>query len=464
VGGDTTGKQKHSGYSEFAYDVKSKLQLTSATTLTIAHQFLQQQDVPLYHKILLENFAINAFHPQQRMLSYARLQLTGHSAFLQQVEVTASWQNTIEGRDSRKNGSVILRKERDEVNTLGLTTNISSRFNTVWSANSGIEMYHDKVGSTRQDINEQNGIGKHLRGLYPDGAQYGNYSAYSLHRFSHNKWIADAGVRYNIFSITINDTTLGRINIQPSSLVYNASLLYKLATGHHVYASYNTGFRAPNVDDMGTLGIVDFRYEVPSYNLSPERSANVEAGYKMRRQKWAAAVSGYYMRLSNLVTRVKSEGEMISGYPVYRKVNTDKGYIHGFEAEVEYQVTSSWKASGNIAYVKGQSITRMEPLRRIPPLFGRVMSTYNKAKWFASAELQFAGKQDRLAQGDKEDNRIPASGTPGWQIVNCYAGYTFSNLRLNVGLQNLLNEDYRTHGSGINGVGRSAFLSATVNF
>ncbi len=131
---------------------------------------------------------------------------------------------------------------------------------------------------------------------------------------------------------------------------------------------------------------------------------------------------------------------------------------------MEYQLTSSWKASGNIAYAKGQSITRMEPLRRIPPLFGRVMSTYNKAKWFASAELQFAGKQHRLAQGDKDDNRIPAGGTPGWQIINCYAGYTFSDLRLNVGLQNLLNEDYRTHGSGINGVGRSAFLSATVSF
>jgi hypothetical protein len=28
----------------------------------------------------------------------------------------------------------------------------------------------------------------------------------------------------------------------------------------------------------------------------------------------------------------------------------------------------------------------------------------------------------------------------------------------------MLNEDYRTHGSGINGVGRSVWLSASIDF
>lgn len=462
IGGDTTGRQHHSGYNEFAFDAKSNMQLSNTAVLTVAHQFVRQQHVPVYHKILLENFAVNEFHPQQRVLSYARLNLTNNNKLWRNVGMTASWQNTIEGRDTRKNNSIVLRRERDEVNTIGFSTNVSSQLTGVWTANSGIELYHDKVRSSRNDVNLQNAQPNNLRGLYPDGARYGNYSAYSLHRLDFKKWIADAGIRYNRFAISLTDATLGVVNIRPSAFVYNASLLYKITPRHQVYTSFNTGLRAPNVDDMGTLGVVDFRYELPAYGLSPERSANFELGYKVREQKWAATVSGYYMHLNNLITRVKSEGEVIGGYPVYRKVNVEKANIYGVETQFEYNVSSAWKVGANAAYARGESISRKEPLRRIPPLFGRVLSTYTKDKWYVSADIQYATSQNRLAQGDKDDNRIPAGGTPGWQTVNAYTGYSLSRLRLNAGIQNILNEDYRTHGSGINGVGRSIWISATV--
>jgi outer membrane receptor protein involved in Fe transport len=114
---------------------------------------------------------------------------------------------------------------------------------------------------------------------------------------------------------------------------------------------------------------------------------------------------------------------------------------------------------GNIAHTHGQSLTKNEPLRRIPPFNGRLMSTYNRKKRFASAELLFASKQNRLAQGDKDDNRISKGGTKGWKVLNLYMGYEFGLLKCNLGLQNIFNEDYRTHGSGINGTGRSVLLS-----
>jgi outer membrane receptor protein involved in Fe transport len=76
-----------------------------------------------------------------------------------------------------------------------------------------------------------------------------------------------------------------------------------------------------------------------------------------------------------------------------------------------------------------------------------------------TAEFLFATKQDMLAAGDKSDNRIPTGGTPGWQVINLLAGYQLPSVKFNIGIQNILNEDYRTHGSGINGVGRSAWAS-----
>ncbi|HEX8460057.1 MAG TPA: TonB-dependent receptor, partial [Segetibacter sp.] len=369
---------------------------------------------------------------------------------------------SVEGRNSQKNGSNILRRERDEINTLGFTTDISSKFSDVWSANSGVELYNDNVNSTREDVSIQSAAKTILRGLYPNNSKSGNYSLYSLHHFAFNNWVVESGIRYNIFSISITDTTLGKVKITPSSFVYNASLLYKLTNSQSLYATYNTGYRAPNIDDMGTLGIVDFRYEVPTNNLAPEKSRNIEVGYKLQTGKWAATASAYYMHLDNLIARIKSEGEVISGYLVYRKENVEEGYIKGFETEVSFRPAIGWLFEGNIAYAYGQSITKNEPLRRVPPFHGRLLTSYNNTKLFASAELLFASKQNRLAQGDKDDNRIPKGGTPGWKVLNAYVGYQLKAVKFSLGLQNLFDEDYRTHGSGINGVGRSAGASVSM--
>ncbi|MEJ7769165.1 MAG: TonB-dependent receptor [Chitinophagaceae bacterium] len=464
IGGDTSGKQSPSGYKEFAFDAKVKLLVTPGAVLTISNQFLQQQHVPVYHKVRLENFQLNEFNPQLRMLNYAKLHIHKNSRLINEIEMIASWQKGSEGRNSRKNGTNVLRKERDDVNTLGFTTDIFSHINNNWSANSGIEVYHDKVGSKTRQSNTQSGAESLLRGLYPDNSAYGNYALYSLHHFTLNKWVLETGVRYNMFSISIRDTTLGKVKINPSSFVYNSSLLYKISQAQSVFLSFNTGFRAPNVDDMGTLGIVDFRYEIPASSLSPERSRNIELGYKVNTNKMVASLSGYYMHISNLITRVKVDGEIINGYQVYKKENLEAAYIKGFETAIDYQLLPGWHINGNVAYTFGQALTKNEPLRRIPPLNGRLLSSYANKRWTASGELLFASKQDRLAQGDKDDNRIPFGGTPGWNICNLYAGYEIKPVKINVGLQNIFNEDYRTHGSGINGVGRSAWVSLAVKF
>ena len=94
---------------------------------------------------------------------------------------------------------------------------------------------------------------------------------------------------------------------------------------------------------------------------------------------------------------------------------------------------------------------------------GRVLLAYQKGKWGLNVENLFAAKQSRLAKGDKDDNRIPAGGTPGWSILNLYGNYTFQKLSLYARVQNIFNQDYRTHGSGINGVGRSTSLGIQIS-
>lgn len=464
IGGDTTGRQSPSGYDEWGMDLNLKISLRKDMTLQVVSQLLLQQQVPVYHKVHLENYQLNEMDPQRRLFSYARLRKVNGRRIFRETELTFSLQDGKEGRNNQRNGSQILRMERDRVRTAGLTIDITSILSGNWTANSGIELYQDKVFSTREDINLSTAVAELKRGLYPDGSVYGNYSVYSLHHFNYGRWLLDAGVRFNQFTARITDTTLGKVQLNPAAFVYNAALLYKLNKTQSVYLSYSSGFRAPNIDDMGTLGIVDFRYEIPATGLQPEKSMQTELGYKIRGRKFSAAAAFFYMDIRNLITRVKDEGQVISGYPVYRKENTDAAFLRGTELSFSAQLTGKLEMKGGLAYTFGQSLTRQEPLRRIPPVNGRALVTYRNSAWFAAAEWQFAAAQKRLAQGDKEDNRIPLGGTPGWNLFNLYGGYKWKQVSFSVGLQNLLNEDYRTHGSGINGVGRSGWLSATLLF
>ncbi|MBZ5857643.1 TonB-dependent receptor plug domain-containing protein [Flavihumibacter profundi] len=462
IGGDTTGKQTPTAYDEMAWDARLKFGLSENTTLTIAHQFLQQNHVPVYHKVVLENYRINETNPQQRLLNYARLNINGKQSFAKQLCITASWQQTIEGRESSRNNSPVTRKEWDEVNTVGLTADLYSELAKNWTANSGIELYYDGVTSKRQDINETTGTVKELRGLYPTGSKYGNYSIYTLHHLSWKRFSAELGGRFNLFNIKLNDTSLGVVTLHPSTLVGNASVMYHLNDRHKVFVSLSNGFRAPNIDDMGTLGIVDFRYEVPTNDLRPEKSLNTELGYKFIAGKLEGTASVFNLQLKDLITRVRVGTDSINGYPVYQKENTERAEINGVEASLKYSPLSYFWVSANFAWQQGTNKTKGEPIRRIPPVYGRLMAGYTKNKWHAAAEWLLAGKQDRLAQGDMEDNRIPKGGTPGWNVVNLYGGYSWSFADLNLGLQNLLDEDYRTHGSGINGVGRSLWISLKI--
>lgn len=464
IGGDTTGRQQPSGYGEKAFDIKGKFLLGKKISLVLAHQTLQQDDVPVYHKIKLENFAVNKTSLQQRSLSYARLLVPAHTAWLKEMVVTASYQKGKEHRESRKLGNDLIRQEKDAVGTAGFTIDFLTEAKSWWQINSGVELYHDRVSSKSTDINSASNMATPKRGLYPNGAGYGNYSLYALNHFYFKAWTAEAGIRYNTFRIKLQDTTLGKVRLHPSSFVYNAGLLRRLDQHQNVFVNFSTGYRAPNIDDMGTLGIVDFRYEIPSASLQPEKSRHVEAGYRWNSTKFSVDAAFYFLRLRHLITRVKMEGEQINGYPVYQKENVEAAYVKGAEISAKLLLLPSLWLQGGLAYAYGQNTTRNEPLRRTPPFNGRMLLQYRRQHFHAAIEGAGAAAQQRLAKGDTEDNRIPKGGTPGWTVLNIYAGYQYRFLQINTGVTNLTNKDYRTHGSGINGMGRSVWCALAVQW
>jgi len=464
VGGDTTWRQTPSGYRELDVDLKGKIALSNSATLTLAHQNVRQNEVPIFHKVRLENFALNQFEPQRRALTYARLEQSLNRGVWKSLCITTSIQQTEEARESRKNGSTVLRFENDRVRSLGANAQISNVFGKHWSVNSGVEIYHDLVNSTRADTDQNTGATSSKRGLYPNDATMMSIAAFSLHEWDLAHWNITVAARWNTFVIQVEDEAIGTAKLSPSALVGNAAVLYKLNRHANLFASINTGFRAPNIDDLGTLGIVDFRFETPNYDLRPEHSTNYQIGYKLQINKLQGELYIYRNELRNLITRIKQDAQMMQGYPLYKKENAEQAFIQGIETAWTFAFARNWTAQGSFTYTYGQNVTAKEPMRRIPPVFGRFAVDYKPGIWSFGAEMFAAGKQDRLAKGDTEDNRIPKGGTPDWTALNLHAGYEWRFLSLRLTALNLFNQDYRTHGSGLNGYGRSVFATAAVRF
>jgi outer membrane receptor protein involved in Fe transport len=447
------GFQRPTGFDEQNILVHARQKLGQRIIWENLVQQNTQANVPVFHKVRLENFSLNEMTTQAYRRAFSRLTYQGTNALLDQVEFTASVQESVEKRSLQKKGSSTLRTENDAVQTLALIGQVKSRLSSTWTSSTGLESYMDAVQSTRLDQNGPKRVD--LRGLYPNNARYSTLSAFSLHEWSLKDVQVHMGVRYQHIVADLPDTTVGQSKISIGALVYDAGLSYAVGRNLTVFASVASGFRAPNLDDLGSLGIVDFRYELPAYNLKPEVSWNKNVGIRVHSPVWKSELVFFHSNLTNLITRIKT-ADVIQNYPVFLKENSVEAYMWGFEWGQQIRLGNRWSMANQVSYVYGQNVSQNEPLRRIPPLFGHVSVTYQVKKVQTTMLWQGAARQNRLSAGDRADNRMNPQGTPGWGILSLQMAYQLnSHLRVAMQGENLGHVLYRMHGSGIDGIGRS---------
>ena len=466
--GGNLGKEAPSSYQERAGDFKLKAKLGKQALLTLAYNGVFQSEVGRYDQVAQRGYQTYMFDPQNRQLAYARLQFGSRNPLLNLTKLTVSSQLSEEGRIKQREGSNIRSTEEDEVRTFSFVAETQSIIKDNWTAVSGIEWYRDKVFSSKieEDLNDRTSTIS--RGLYPDDSEAQNIAFFSSHNFRFNKFKLNAGVRFNLFDLDIQDETFGNTSVQPTAFVGNVSGYYQLESNHALTASINTGFRAPNINDLSSLGSFDSGVEVPTKDLSPERSLTYEVGYKTQGERWRINLALYYTQLFDLITRVKTTfqgSETLDGEPVFHKENTSRANISGIEFDGQYEIDDHFSLYGNITYTYGQDEEKDAPLRRIPPLNGRLgLQFQTNQNFYSRLEWWFAGKQDRLSGGDISDHRIADGGTPGWSTLNWSIGYQLKNLQLNGGWQNLFNSAYRIHGSGVDGAGSHGWIAVKYAF
>ena len=459
IAGGNLGKEAPSSYNELSLNIKNVHMLADSLLFTYNYQFVKQDDVDRFDQVNQRGYEYYKFDPQIRHLAYIKNEYYSGNKLAKKISMNISWQQSSETRLFKKRNDQNKITYKDEIDTWGTSLNVISQPQNNWIINTGAEYYFDIVQSNSSVTNLANNTISNRRGLYADDSKSHNFSVFTISNLELRDFNLGFGARYNIASLIISDDVFGKPNINPNAFTWDLSLTYKLTDYFRLNAQLNSAYRIPNINDVSSFGFFDYGIEVPNNKLLPERSLNYELGFKLNTPNIRTSLSLFRSNLKNLIDRVEAtyNGETtFNGEQIYKKVNMGEAYIEGIEFEIESQIINNFYIEKNITYTFGQNITKDEPMRRIPPLNGSLSILYYPTVYLdLKIQYLYAFKQNRLSSGDIDDHRIDDEGTPGWKVLNIYSNYKFGFFDLGLGINNLFNEAYRMHGSGIDGVGRS---------
>jgi hemoglobin/transferrin/lactoferrin receptor protein len=241
-----------------------------------------------------------------------------------------------------------------------------------------------------------------------------------------------------------------------------------------LYAGVAQAFRAPNLSDLTRLDTArSGELETPSPGLAPETFVSWEAGVKFAGQGFSAQAAYFRTDGTDVIIRTPT-GRVISGAAEVTKKNASNSRVEGVEAQVSYQVMPQVLlfADGMVidgeadAYPAANSPKVREPIDLLMPTSWRMGArwTATRQRLRIEALVEHADLQDELSSRDQADTqRIPPGGTPGYTIFGIRSEWQASSrLTLSLAVDNLTDENYRIHGSGVNEPGRNAILSLAV--
>jgi len=483
--GGSLGRQPFTNYSQYAGDLRFDLYRSATHQLTVALQHFEQEDVPRTDKFPDE---IRLFNPQQRDLAYIRWQ--GHDLntwLFDQFSFTASYQRNKEGTYRRKpptGGNYDLGEFN--VNTVGMSMIFGQDLGRLGTLTWGADWYHDDVTASRDRFDATTGqFVEELTPQFPDDSIYERTGAFLLWEMPITSALtAESGIRYTDIqagaSVALFDPTdplapAASTPISPAFAQWTATvgLTYELTEDINLVGSIAEGFRAPSLDELTSVSTnVNEGIDVPNPDLAPETSRSYEVGVKANFDKLRGQAFYYWNNLENLIAR-----EQISTIPdpldptstiaVLQRRNVGQAEIHGFELAGEYLMTPRWSLYGNFWTTYGQNLSDNEPLSRIPPaqgIFGLRWRSPKHRNWF-ELYAWIAQPQRRLSARDQRDSRIPDGGTPGYETINIRTGWELCrHQRISIGIENIFNEAYRVHGSGVDGPGISGHFAYERKF
>jgi hemoglobin/transferrin/lactoferrin receptor protein len=244
-------------------------------------------------------------------------------------------------------------------------------------------------------------------------------------------------------------------------VTFNTGLVLSLNKHLNLTANASRGFRAPNVNDYGSIGISGIGFEVtpeegerlggrigridisrpvqgdprPVRQLKAETLYNYEAGLKFRARRFEGTLSVFNTELTNFIERrvlllpqgaagsavggqqvVRQDASgaiytALSNAPVFVRANAAHIRLSGIESETLLRLTRSLDFNARAFYVRGtETETGAPPALEngIPPLNGFVSLRWQPSgkRYWVETYSSLAGAQTRLSDNDLQQARI----------------------------------------------------------
>ncbi|MBM3448151.1 MAG: TonB-dependent receptor [Bacteroidetes bacterium] len=485
--------QVGSGYKQYDFLEKISFKQNRNITHTLNIQYSTTNDVPRYDRLTqvsngLPRFAEWYYGPQTRAMVAYHAMLSNGKKFYDTGRITLAWQNIDQTRHDRRLNNVNRNNRLENVKVYSVNADFSKSLGEKTTANYGLEYYFNDVTSTAYSEDINTGVQSVLDTRYASGgSSMSGAAAYvtALHRV--NKKIAmNAGLRYSKVSLNASfiDTTFFKfpfsdVNQSNGNLNVSVGLVLTPNEKWRITALASTGFRAANVDDLakvfesnsGTL-------IVPNNELEPEKVSNVEATIERKfNGRTTLALNGYYMNYTNALTTGKTQyngqdSVMYDGAmsAVYTTINADEAYIYGGNLSLNSQVNDHFSMQSSVVYTYGRikNDNGDTPLDHIPPVYGRTGFTYQQQKFRGEFYVLYNGwkrLEDYRLNAEDNEAYATANGMPAWYTLNARASCQFhENVQLMLGIENILDANYRVFASNISAPGRNITLTLRGNF
>src|SRR5262245_954679 len=472
------------GFTQYGWQTKLAARLTENQNLTLWYQQSELNRVRGYKDLWGGLGRLRSdFEPQGLRFFYARYEKL-HTGPLDSLSGTFSINSQSDG-SIRQGLRAIDPIISDDilVNSFGYAVQATAHTGNRNGIVFGGEIYREGIEAFRDETDPRVNIPVIKRALYPNDSKYTTFGLFAHDNIEivRGKLRATFGGRYTrvgfkTFAERNRDGLGNSLGVVDASqvfddLTYNANLSCQVRSFLTLNFLAGRGFRAPNLNDLGALGLNDLGYEIPAEaaaaaagligisdgegiasngrevtTLKAERLFNYEFGATVRNRKlylrahiFDAELKDPIVRRSllfpadripamlagipvtpipqtanQLVQNVVSVATRLDPRAVKAFVNEGRAKYYGLDTVFRYTISPRWSIEGNYSYLVGRELNPNRFIRRLPPQHGFLairflpLSRKMRINWL-ELNGHFSGAQERLSGGDLTDERIGAA-------------------------------------------------------
>lgn len=436
-------------------------------------------------------FAEWNYGPQKWQMHHVEVELNNKTNLFDRAKLNLAFQQFEESRIDRSLNSSTRRTRTENVNAYSANLDFTKKIGGGHELFYGVESVINQVNSEGFSTDIITLQKQDIQTRYPDALWLSNAVYLTDHIQINNKLSLDAGVRVSQFAMNAEfdqrfiQLPFQQISLNKAALNGSLGVLYRPVDSWVVSANLSTGFRAPNVDDMGKIfDSEDFAVVVPNNQLTAEYAYNAElSASKTFGSIWEFDITGFYTYLNNALVRRNSSLNgndrlfFDGGLKRIQSIqNAAFAEVFGIQTGVEARLTKQIKFENKLNIQRGTEELKdgsTSPSRHVAPLFTVSRLSYVTEKLQVQASFIYnhqikyedlnVGEQEKAYLYAADENGLPYS--PSWYTFNINTQYKINkNILFNLGVENLTDQLYRPYSSGISGPGRNVTGSIVATF